>query len=59
MSGGCIHGTLVMAETQSKGMGRGGRSWASQPTVQINFLYSLDHNTLLFVFAHCSQFLTY
>ncbi len=36
---GCAHGTLVLAECQSQGVGRGGRDWLSQPNVRAR-LYS-------------------
>lgn len=37
----CPHGTLVLAECQSQGVGRGGRDWVSQPNVRNTYCHQI------------------
>jgi BirA family biotin operon repressor/biotin-[acetyl-CoA-carboxylase] ligase len=63
---GCAHGTLVLAECQSHGIGRGGRDWVSQPNGNLYFsivlrprvftdLYKLNFSICLAVCLSCDQ----
>eukprot|EP00029_Vermamoeba_vermiformis_P011959 TRINITY_DN6765_c0_g1_i1.p1 TRINITY_DN6765_c0_g1~~TRINITY_DN6765_c0_g1_i1.p1 ORF type:complete len:313 (-),score=41.89 TRINITY_DN6765_c0_g1_i1:66-1004(-) len=62
----CPHGTLVLAECQSHGVGRGGRDWVSQPNGNLYFsivlrprvvtdLYKLNFAICLAVCMSCDE----